>query len=145
MHRGRASQRRRASPEAAGSRHTLRPARPYGIAMGTADRANRAADASYRGRAAPELAAAMIAQKAIDAGLHKSEDLDAFAARAGFAGVTEIPIEAAMRELAAGVRSLAELDTAGLVRVVERQLPPASRRLIDELAPERIRLPGGRH
>jgi ATP-dependent helicase HrpB len=97
-----------------------------------------------RGPAGPEAAAAMIAQKAIDAGLHKSEDLDAFIARARFAGVTEIPIEPAMRELAAGIRSLDDLDTAGVVRAIERQLPPASRRLIDELAPDRIRLPGGR-
>jgi ATP-dependent helicase HrpB len=97
-----------------------------------------------RGPAAPEIAAEMLAQKAIDAGLHKSEELDAFLSRARFAGVTEIPIEAAMRDLALGARSLTDLDTAGLVRAVERQLPPSSRRLIDELAPDKIRLPGGR-
>ena len=62
-------------------------------------------------------------------------------------GVTEIPIEAAMRELAAGVRSLGGPGDRGarrLVRAIERQMPPAVAPPIDELAPERIRLPGGR-
>ncbi len=97
-----------------------------------------------RGKPDPEAAAALLARKAMEAGLGASAELDAFAARARFAGVTELPVEAAMRALAAGVRSLADLDAAGIVRAVERQLPPATLRRIDELAPERIRLPGGR-
>jgi ATP-dependent helicase HrpB len=97
-----------------------------------------------RGVPDPAEAAAMLAQKAMEGGLGKSEELDAFVARARFAGVTEIPVEAAMRELAVGARTLSDFDTGGLVRAVQQQLPPASRRRIEELAPERIRLPAGR-
>jgi ATP-dependent helicase HrpB len=97
-----------------------------------------------RGPATPEAAAAMLAQKAMEVGRHRSDELDGFVARAQFAGIMEIPIEAAMRELAMGARSLADLDTTGLIRAIERQLPPESRRALEELAPERIRLPGGR-
>jgi ATP-dependent helicase HrpB len=86
----------------------------------------------------------MLAQKAMEAGLHKSADLDAFLARAAFAGIDDVPIEPAMRILAAGARSLSGIDPAGLIRVLEHQLPPADRRRLEDLAPDRIRLPGGR-
>jgi ATP-dependent helicase HrpB len=92
----------------------------------------------------PETAATILAQKAIEAGLHKSADLDAFLARAAFAGIDALPIEPAMRILAAGARSLSDIDPAGLIRVLEHQLPPADRRRLEDLAPDRIRLPGGR-
>lgn len=49
-----------------------------------------------------------------------------------------------MRALATGARSLSDLDTRGLIRALEHQMPPATRRLLDDLAPDRIRLPGGR-
>lgn len=97
-----------------------------------------------RGAADPETAAAILAQKAMEAGLHKSEDLDAFLARAAFAGIDEVSVESAMRALATGARSLSDIDTAGLIRILEQQLPPALRRQLDELAPDRVRLPGGR-
>jgi ATP-dependent helicase HrpB len=101
-----------------------------------------------RGAADPEAAAAMLAQKGLEKGLGRGEELDAFLARAKFAGIEGAPVEEALRSLAMGVRSLAELEAAaregGLVRAVERQLAPADRRRLDELAPERIRLPGGR-
>jgi ATP-dependent helicase HrpB len=46
------------------------------------------------------------------------------------------------------LRSFAELEAAarngGLVRVMERQMPAAARRLLEEIAPERIMLPRGR-
>ena len=49
---------------------------------------------------------------------------------------------------AAGLKSFSELEAAardgGLIRAMERQIPPAARRLLDEIAPERIRLPRGR-
>jgi ATP-dependent helicase HrpB len=92
----------------------------------------------------PDTAAAMLAQKAIEAGLHKSGDLDEFLARAAFAGITDVPVEAAMCALAAGARSLNDIDPAGLIRVVEQQLAPALRKQLNELAPDRVRLPGGR-
>src|SRR6185436_213861 len=68
-----------------------------------------------RGAADSEAAAAILAQKAIEAGMHKSEDLDAFLARAAFAGIEDLSVEAAMRTLAAGARSLSDIDAAGLV------------------------------
>jgi ATP-dependent helicase HrpB len=50
--------------------------------------------------------------------------------------------------LAAGLKSFAELEAAGrgggLLRTLEQQLPPAARRLLDEIAPERIQLERGR-
>jgi ATP-dependent helicase HrpB len=97
-----------------------------------------------RGAADPEAAAAILAQKAMEAGMHKSEELDAFLARAAFAGIEDLSVEAAMRTLAAGARSLSDIDAAALVRVLEHQLPPARRRQLDDFAPDRLRLPGGR-
>jgi len=101
-----------------------------------------------RGMPAPEAAAAMLAQKGMEKGLARSEALAAFAARAKFAGIEEPPVEAALRSLAMGLRSLGDLEGAaragGLVRAVERQLSAEERRRLDELAPERVRLPGGR-
>jgi hypothetical protein len=44
-------------------------------------------------------------------------------------------------------KSFAELEAAacgGLLRALEQQIPPPARRLLQEVAPERIRLPGGR-
>jgi ATP-dependent helicase HrpB len=101
-----------------------------------------------RGMPDPEAAAAMLAQKAMEKGLGRPEELDAFTARARFAGIETPAVEEALRTLATGLRSLAELEAAardgGLLRAVERRLAPEERRRLDELAPERIRLPGGR-
>jgi ATP-dependent RNA helicase HrpB len=97
-----------------------------------------------RGAPDPEAAAAMLARKAIEGGMHKSEEVDAFLSRAAFAGIVEVSVEDAVRSLAFGARALSDLDTGGLVRALEQQLPPAQRRLLYELAPDRIRLPGGR-
>ena len=56
-------------------------------------------------------------------------------------------IEAALAEMALGLRSFAELESAsragGLVRALERRMGPA-RRIMDEVAPETLRLRGGR-
>jgi len=57
-------------------------------------------------------------------------------------------VETALRTLALGLKSFAELESAagggGLLRAVQEQLPAASRRMLEDIAPERIRLPGGR-
>jgi ATP-dependent helicase HrpB len=92
----------------------------------------------------PEIATAVLAQKAMEAGLHRSELFEEFRCRAEFAGLSDLPVEPAMRALAAGARSLDDIDVEGLVRAVEQQLPPAARRQLEQLAPERIRLQGGR-
>jgi ATP-dependent helicase HrpB len=59
-----------------------------------------------------------------------------------------VSVEAAFRTLATGLKSLTELESAaesgGLLRALEQQLAPAGRRLLEEVAPERVRLPGGR-
>jgi ATP-dependent helicase HrpB len=113
---------------------------------------DRMAIQESRGAPDPEAAAALLAQKGTEAGLAQSEELDAFLARVRFAapygGLPELSAETALRALATGLKSLAELESAaregGLVRALESQLPPQSRRLLDEIAPDRIRLPGGR-
>jgi ATP-dependent helicase HrpB len=57
-------------------------------------------------------------------------------------------LEAALASLATGLRSFAELESvtrgSGLLRAIERQLPPGTRRLLEEIAPAAIRLPRGR-
>jgi ATP-dependent helicase HrpB len=107
-----------------------------------------------RGAAAPEAAAALLAAKAMEAGLARFEDIgqvEAFLARARFAarhGPIPAPdAEAALRTLAAGLTSFLELEAVargGVVRALERQLPEAARRLLEEIAPHRIKLPRGR-
>jgi ATP-dependent helicase HrpB len=106
----------------------------------------------------PEAAAALLAEKAAEAGLARfadPEEVEAFLARAAFAaGHSAIPplgleaVPAALREMAMGLKSFAELTAAardgGLLRALEQQIPPSARRLLEEVAPERIRLPGGR-
>jgi ATP-dependent helicase HrpB len=106
----------------------------------------------------PEAAAALLAQKALEAGVARfasPEELDAFQARANFAfehgsgaALATDAVENAMRSLSAGLKSFSELETAardgGLIRALGQQLPASARRLLDEIAPERLRLPGGR-
>jgi ATP-dependent helicase HrpB len=107
-----------------------------------------------RGAAPPEAAAALLAAKAMEAGLARFADIDAvdsFLARVRFAaqhGPLPIPDpEAALCALATGLKSFAELEAVAhgaVVRALEQQLPPAARRLLEEIAPERIKLPRGR-
>ena len=109
-----------------------------------------------RGIPDPEAAAALLAAKAVEAGAARfadAEEIAAFEARlrfaAGHAGLGELPrAEDALRGLAVGLKSFAELEAVaregGLVRAMERQMSPAARRLLEEMAPERVRLPHGR-
>jgi ATP-dependent helicase HrpB len=103
----------------------------------------------------PEAAGAMLAHKAVEAGLGRFadlEELDGFLQRVAFAaqhaGIASPDPETALRALAIGMRSFAELEAAtrggGLVRALEQQLGSAGRRLLDEVAPSRIRLARGR-
>jgi ATP-dependent helicase HrpB len=102
----------------------------------------------------PEAAAALLAAKAVEAGIARFDDIDtveAFLSRARFASqhgpVPPPDPEAALRALAAGLKSFHELAGAArgaMVRTMEQQLPPNARRLLDEIAPERIKLPRGR-
>jgi ATP-dependent helicase HrpB len=95
----------------------------------------------------------------MEAGVARFSDpaeIDAFLARVNFASQhAPVPplgpndVEHALCSLASGLKSFAELESAardgGLLKALERQLPPAARRLLDEIAPERIRLARGRH
>ncbi len=99
-----------------------------------------------------------LARKAVEAGLGRFADMleiAAFQARVQFAAqhgaVTELDaaaVEAALASLATGLKSFAELESAtrgaGLLREIERQMPPGTRRLLEEIAPASIRLPRGR-
>jgi ATP-dependent helicase HrpB len=108
-----------------------------------------------RGLPEPEAASALLAKKAMEAGIGRfadSAEVDALLARVAFAAghstlqsLTPDDVLAALAELAAGLRGFAELETVtrggALVRALERRLPVGK---LEEIAPARIRLPGGR-
>jgi ATP-dependent helicase HrpB len=95
----------------------------------------------------PEAAAALLTQKAVEAGIDRFLDqelLNEFVARVEFAGFDPPDIPRALEDLCLGLRSFAELKiaAASLIPTLERTM--MTQRL-DELAPARIRLPNGRH
>jgi ATP-dependent helicase HrpB len=84
-------------------------------------------------------ASRLLAEKAREAGVEKFVDRDALEqlrARAAFAGSTIDP-DAALESLCRGRTSFSELASAGLINILR---PPK----LDQLAPETLRLPGGR-
>jgi ATP-dependent helicase HrpB len=84
-------------------------------------------------------AAKLLAEKALETDIGRFADRDALAqsrARAGFAGI-EIDPQAALVELCRGRTSFGELASADLLGAL---CPPR----LEKLAPERLRLPGGR-
>ncbi len=98
----------------------------------------------------PEQAAALLAERAIDAGIERfvdREELEQFLARIAFASehasIPKLDVSDAFRELCRGLKSFAELKTAGasLLSTLEQR---AGAKLLNEIAPSRIRLPGGR-
>jgi ATP-dependent RNA helicase HrpB len=98
----------------------------------------------------PELAAAMLAERALEAGIERFVDpaqLDQFLARVAFASqhapVAKFDIKDAFRELCLGLKSFSELKAAGasLLSTLEQR---AGSRMLNEVAPSRIRLPNGR-
>jgi ATP-dependent helicase HrpB len=114
---------------------------------------------SHRAAPDPQAAHALLTQKAMEAGVARFADpaeLEAFLGRVDFASqhgplppLGKDAVERALISLASGLKSFSELEAAarggGLLGALERQLPPAARRLLDEIAPERIRLSRGRH
>jgi ATP-dependent helicase HrpB len=106
----------------------------------------------------PEQAGIFLAHKAVEAGLGRFADPDeitAFQSRVHFAAqhspvapLDAATIEAALASLATGLKSFAELESAsrgtGLLRAIEQQMPPGTRRLLEDIAPVAIRLPRGR-
>jgi ATP-dependent helicase HrpB len=94
----------------------------------------------------PAAAAALLAEKALEAGIERFMDvaeLDEFMARAEFAGLEAVDSAHALRELTSGLRSFTELKKAAtdLVPLLERKL--GARRL-NETAPLKIQLQSGR-
>jgi ATP-dependent helicase HrpB len=117
-------------------------------------------DESRGGKADPELAASLLAEKAREAGLHRFSDresLDGWLARVRFAAQhapavpawTEADTLDALGELCLGKRSLAELERetrdGGLLRYLEARMGPQARAALEDVAPARLRLPNGRH
>jgi ATP-dependent helicase HrpB len=106
----------------------------------------------------PEAAAALLAKKAVETGIARFasvEQIEAFLARVAFASqhgaiaaLGPETVEGALRSMAVGLKSFGELEIAardgGLLRALSQQLLPAARRLLDEIAPELIRLARGR-
>ncbi|HLX42975.1 MAG TPA: ATP-dependent helicase HrpB [Bryobacteraceae bacterium] len=86
-----------------------------------------------------EEAAELLAEKAFETDIGRFADrdaLDQLRARATFAGI-EIDVPRALRGLCRGRSSFAELAAANLIAALR---PPR----LDQIAPERLRLPGGR-
>lgn len=115
-------------------------------------------DESRGGQPDAEQAAELLAQKALEAGLHRFTDMDALAelrARVAFASehaplrpIDDAAIEAALRQACYGLASLRELEQAtghgAFLRQLVESLGAGAPRQLDEVAPERIRLPSGR-
>jgi ATP-dependent helicase HrpB len=97
----------------------------------------------------PQQAAALLAECALDAGIERfidRDELDQFVARVRFvsehASLAPVDVNDAFRELCSGLKSFAELKTAGgsFIPALERR----AGKLLSDIAPSRIRLPGGR-
>ena len=98
----------------------------------------------------PEQAAALLAERALEMGISRFVDgdqLQEFLARVSFASehasVPKIDLESAFAELCRGRRSFAELRSAApsLIAMLEQRANP---KLLNDIAPARMRLPSGR-
>ncbi|EYF01782.1 ATP-dependent helicase HrpB [Chondromyces apiculatus] len=109
------------------------------------------------GGAAAKTVAAALAARAKARGWRTFTDGDAlerWLARVGFARVScpelglpvlgDAEVDEVLEDLCAGRRSFAELRQADLAHAVQARLDPATRRVLDDVAPETIALPGGR-
>ncbi len=98
----------------------------------------------------PEQAGALLTQRALDAGIERfvdRQELDQCLARIAFASehasISKLDVLDVFRELCRGLKSFAELRTAGasLIPTLEHH---AGARLLSGIAPSSIRLPNGR-
>ena len=98
----------------------------------------------------PDQAAALLAERAIDAGIEHfvdPQELQQCLARIAFASehapIPKLDVKDALRELCHGLKSFAELKSVGasLISSLEHC---AGAKLLNTIAPSRIRLPGGR-
>jgi ATP-dependent helicase HrpB len=114
---------------------------------------------SRGGQPDTEQAAQLLARKAAEAGMHRWADQEALAelrARVAFATeytplhpLDDAAIEAALQRACYGLASLRELEQAtgngAFLRQLVESLGAGAARQLDEVAPERIHLPSGRH
>lgn len=111
-----------------------------------------------RSEAAGEDVSTLLAEKAAGAGVHRFADAEKveelgrrlrFAAEQGLgAAIPEDLAKAALRRLAGGLRSFAELERAARDGGLEQAMldcAGTTAAQLDRVAPERIRLPGGRN
>jgi ATP-dependent helicase HrpB len=94
----------------------------------------------------PDAATALLAQKAMESGIERFVEPEAwqeFIARAGFAGLEAPDVAGALKEIAYGLKSFQELRgaAANLIPLLESRL---GTRALSEFAPARVRLPNGR-
>jgi ATP-dependent helicase HrpB len=114
---------------------------------------------SRSGSVDTEAAARLLAEKAIEAGIARfadREEIEAYLDRLGFASrYGDLPVVSAedglvdaLTSLCKGLRSFAELQSiasgGGLVRAIESRLTAQQRKTLEQVAPARIRLRGGR-
>ncbi len=93
-----------------------------------------------------EAAAALLAQKALEAGIERfvdKEAMDEFIARVQFAGFEPPDIPQVLKDLCLGLRSFNELKNAAANLLAGLEQTMTARRL-EQIAPARIRLPNGR-
>ena len=93
-----------------------------------------------------EEAATMLASKALDAGIGRfvdEKDLTELIARIRFAGLPAASVDDTVAELCKGLRSFAGLKDAA-IHIFALLKEKAGGRRLEELAPERLRLHGGR-
>lgn len=100
----------------------------------------------------PQAAVELLAQKAVGAGIYRFADrdeLNGFLARVGFAAehsaiapVGEEDLRATLRQACSGKRSFAELAKVDITAALRAKRADLAR--LDEIAPARLRLPGGR-
>ena len=98
----------------------------------------------------PEQAAALLVERALEAGIDRFVDRDEwqqFVARVAFASehasIKKLDFTEAFRELCRGMKSFSDLKTAGpsFILALEQR---AGAKLLNEIAPTRVRLPNGR-
>ena len=102
----------------------------------------------------PEAAARLLAEKALETGLHRfadAETLEALRQRVAFAAdhsdlapLDDDALRTAFAEYAIGSRSFNDLGKEGFVEHLLHRMTSTHRKLLDDVAPERVRLAAGR-
>lgn len=86
----------------------------------------------------------LVDGEALDRLIGRAAFVRAHAPDAGVPALDEAQAEAALAELCRSATSFAELEGDAVLHLMLEKLSPPQRRALDELAPERMTLPGGR-